>query len=90
MGGGGSYVGAGWSLTADLSILPYTDIGDFAGSTANFGGSIGFAGLSAGGEINVPTSGKCFNTFSLGLESEGTLLEGHVFYTHTTVQRLFH
>ena len=89
--GGGGYVGAGGSVTLDVSISGNQTIEALRGTTMTVGASLG-EGLGVGTEINIPTDfpGNAVEslTFSIGFSGGPVPFEQHTFLTQTFVQNL--
>lgn len=89
--GGGGYVGAGGSITLDVTISGNQTIEALRGTTMTVGASLG-AGVGAGAEINIPVdfSGNAVEslTFSIGASGGPLPFEQHTFVTQTFIQNL--
>ncbi|MDC7125968.1 MAG: hypothetical protein PQJ46_10405 [Spirochaetales bacterium] len=85
--GAGAMGGAGVSATLSITIAPLAqEISDLSGVYETVGGSGSLAGLSLGGDVNIPLDGSKKNfsvTLNAGVAAGTT--EGHGLTTTTTV-----
>ena len=91
VGGGGAYVGAGGSLTLDVTISGNQTIEALRGTTMTVGTSLG-AGIGVGTEINIPADfpGNASEslTFSVGASGGPLPFEQHTFVTQSIVYKV--
>jgi RHS repeat-associated protein len=89
--GGGSYVGAGGSVTGTLSATGAGTVGALAGTAMAVGGSFGI-GPTIGGEAIIPTDlsnlGNTGGSFSIGFGGGPIPGELHTFVVQTFVQQI--